>query len=80
MLAFVNLRGLGLGDVKLGALLGVTLGWPAAVGGLLAAFVLNGVVIVIMVAARRTDPAGEVPFGPALVAGAALAVVVHLLS
>lgn len=50
-------RGMGLGDVKLSPVLGVTLGWisvASALTGLLAAFVLGAVVGIGTLVARRT--------------------------
>jgi leader peptidase (prepilin peptidase) / N-methyltransferase len=68
-------QGLGLGDVKLAGVLGALLGWfawEAAVYGLLAGFVLGGVVAVVLLAARRADRRSALSFGPAMVAGAYL--------
>ncbi|SNS09180.1 leader peptidase (prepilin peptidase) / N-methyltransferase [Geodermatophilus saharensis] len=67
--------GLGMGDVKLAALLGLYLGWlgwPAVVLGALAGFVLQAVVALALLATRRIGLRGELPFGPAMLAGAAL--------
>lgn len=77
VLAFINPHGLGLGDVKLGAMLGLPLGWlgwSAVVTGLLAAFVLNGLLILALLLAGRTGRRQEVPFGPSLVLGALVGV------
>ena len=63
---------MGVGDVKLGALLGAMLGFPQIVVGLFLAFIFGGIVGVTLLALklkRRTDP---VPYGPILVAGAAV--------
>lgn len=68
-------QGLGLGDVKLAGVLGALLGWfawEAAVYGLLAGFVLGGVVAVALLVARRADRRSALSFGPAMVAGAYL--------
>ena len=74
-LHLVHQAGLGRGDVKLGAWTGLVtgwLGWPALVGGVVAAVLLGGVVAAVVLAAggsRRT----AVPFGPVLLAGAVAA-------
>jgi leader peptidase (prepilin peptidase)/N-methyltransferase len=66
-----------MGDVKLAGLLGLYLGWLG--GGVLAAgavagFVVQAGVAVVLLAARRVGLKGEIPFGPAMIAGAALAI------
>lgn len=77
VLALINPRGLGMGDVKLAALVGVHLGWlgwaVVAIGGL-AGFVIQAAVTLVLLAARRTGLSGELPFGPAMLLGAALAI------
>ncbi|MEV0899555.1 prepilin peptidase [Actinoplanes sp. NPDC049802] len=63
-------RGLGLGDVKLGAALAFLLGfagWPAVAVGLGTAHLLNGAAATWLLVRRRAQP---IPFGPALLAGA----------
>lgn len=68
---------LGFGDVKLAAALGLPLGWlgwPTLGLGLLLPHLLNGVVVLALLAARRVRRDTALPFGPALLAGAWLAV------
>lgn len=72
-LALINPSGLGLGDVKLSGLLGAFLGWsgwPAVIAGTLAAFVINAVVAVVLLAASRVTVKSGIAFGPAMVLGA----------
>jgi leader peptidase (prepilin peptidase)/N-methyltransferase len=67
---------LGMGDVKLGALLGLYLGWlgwPALVLGVLAGFAVQAVAALVLLAARRVGLRSALPFGPALLLGTALA-------
>jgi leader peptidase (prepilin peptidase)/N-methyltransferase len=69
--------GLGLGDVKLAAGLGLILGfagWPAVFAGLLVAHLSNGIVALFLLVTRRIRGDRPVPFGPALLAGALVAV------
>jgi leader peptidase (prepilin peptidase) / N-methyltransferase len=76
-LALVSPGGLGMGDVKLAALLGLYLGWlswGAVVVGALAGFVVQAVVALVLLATRRIGLRGELPFGPAMLAGAALVI------
>lgn len=78
VLALVSPSGLGMGDVKLAGLLGLYLGWVgwgAVLGGALAAFVVQALVAVTLLGARRVGREGELPFGPALVVGAGIALV-----
>ncbi len=72
-------RGMGFGDVKLAPVLGVTLGWVAlsvAVAGLLIAFLLGAAVGVGLMIARRAGRRTAIPFGPFLLVGALLGLVV----
>ncbi len=74
-LAFINPSGLGMGDVKLSGLLGAFLGWlgwPAVLTGTLAAFALNGVLALVLLLTTRATRRSGIPFGPAMVAGAAI--------
>ena len=76
-LALVSPGGLGMGDVKLAALLGLYLGWlgwAAVVLGALAGFVVQAAVALALLATRRIGLRGELPFGPAMLAGAALVI------
>ena len=76
-LALVSPGGLGMGDVKLAALVGLYLGWlgwAAVVLGALAGFVVQAVVALGLLATRRIGLRGELPFGPAMLAGAAVVI------
>jgi leader peptidase (prepilin peptidase)/N-methyltransferase len=69
--------GLGLGDVKLATVLAFVLGylgWPAVAIGSLAPHLINGPVVLFLLATRRAGRRTAVPFGPALLAGALTAV------
>ena len=77
VLALVTPSGLGMGDVKLSAWLGLHLGWigmGAVATGAVAGFVVQAVLALVLLAARQVGVKGEIPFGPALLAGTALAV------
>ncbi|GID98548.1 prepilin peptidase [Amorphoplanes digitatis] len=70
--------GLGLGDVKLAAVLAFTLGdagWPAVAIGLLAPHLINGPVALSLLLTRRAERRTPLPLGPALLAGALVAVI-----
>ncbi|SCL65824.1 prepilin peptidase [Micromonospora chersina] len=77
LLALLPGSRLGFGDVKLAAALGLPLGWlgwPALGLGLLLPHLLNGVVVLVLLATRRVRRDTPLPFGPAILAGAWLAV------
>jgi leader peptidase (prepilin peptidase) / N-methyltransferase len=77
VLAVVRPADLGLGDVKLAAPLGLFLGWfgwGILVAGALLSFAVAGVVAAILLIARRAGARSDMPFGPAMVLGTALAV------
>ena len=77
LLALLPGARLGFGDVKLAAALGLPLGWlgwPTLGLGLLLPHLLNGVVVLALLAAGRVRRDTPLPFGPAILAGAWLAV------
>jgi leader peptidase (prepilin peptidase) / N-methyltransferase len=77
VLALIAPSGLGMGDVKLAALLGLYLGWVgwhAVVIGAAGGFVVQAVVALSLLATRRIGLRGELPFGPAMLLGAAVAI------
>lgn len=79
LLALNVLGGMGMGDVKLGAVLGAAaglLGLPVAVAAVVAAFLTGGVVSALLLATRRAGRADALPFGPFLLLGFWLAVAV----
>ncbi|MBG0830671.1 prepilin peptidase [Planomonospora sp. ID67723] len=76
-LAWIYPGGMGFGDVKLAGLLGLYLGWlgwSAVVIGTFAAFLLGGLAGTALLAAGRAGRKTAMPFGPAMLAGALLAV------
>ncbi len=77
VLALISPRSLGMGDVKLAGLLGLCLGWlgwGAVLLGAAAGFVVQALAALVLLAGRRVQLRGELPFGPAMLAGAALVV------
>ena len=77
LLALISPSALGMGDVKLAGLLGLHLGWlgwDAVLLGAAAGFAVQALLSLVLLAARRIDLRGELPFGPALLAGAVLAI------
>ncbi|XVV12741.1 prepilin peptidase [Actinoplanes sp. CA-131856] len=75
--AYLLLPGFGLGDVKLGAVLAFILGfagWPAVLVGVLAPHLINGPIAVFLLLTGRAHRKRPLPFGPALLSGALIAV------
>lgn len=81
VLGLISPGGIGMGDVKLAAPVGLYLGylgWPHLLYGGLLGFVLNGVVTMILLSLKGRNRATEVPHGPSMLG--ALAVVVLFTS
>ncbi|MEX5234393.1 A24 family peptidase [Kocuria arenosa] len=77
-LALISPAGLGMGDVKLAAVLGLFLGfqgWGALFVGALLASIFGALVGLAMLTSRRGGRRSDVPFGPSMLAGALVAVV-----
>ncbi|MDQ0707982.1 leader peptidase (prepilin peptidase)/N-methyltransferase [Arthrobacter woluwensis] len=76
LLRAVSPPSLGFGDVKLAGVLGMHLGyvgwWPLLLGTLLA-FTLAGLTALVLVLVRRVGWRDSIPFGPFMIAGAAVA-------
>ena len=75
-IALIYPGGMGYGDVKLAGLLGLYLGWlgwGSVAVGTFAAFLLGGLVGVVLLATGRAGRKTAIPFGPAMLAGAMLA-------
>jgi leader peptidase (prepilin peptidase) / N-methyltransferase len=72
-IAFIAAGAFGLGDVKLGALLGGYLGWvgwPEVFLGVFAGFLAGTLVAIALLATGRAGRKTPIPFGPMLVVGA----------
>ena len=71
-------RGLGLGDVKLAAVLAYLLGfagWPAVLAGAVVPHLITGPIALFLLLTGRAGGRTAVPLGPALLAGAVIAAV-----
>lgn len=68
---------MGDGDIKLAFVLGLLLGWlgwPQFIIGSFAAFLIGGVLSLILLACRKVDLHGGIPFRPSMLLGAWLGV------
>lgn len=71
---------IGLGDVKLAGVLGLYLGWLGLrswIVGVVAMFVLGALIAIALVATRRADRKTSIPFGPFMIAGTMIAVMLQ---
>lgn len=76
-LVLIKPGGMGLGDVKLAGVLGLFLGflgWPQLIVGVAAAFILGGIVGIVLLATKRATRSTGIPFGPWMFAGTWIAV------
>lgn len=64
---------MGLGDVKLLALIGAWLGVTGAMTALFAGALLGGIISIVLLVAKRVGRRSYIPFGPFLVLGAVYA-------
>jgi leader peptidase (prepilin peptidase)/N-methyltransferase len=69
----VSRGGMGGGDIKLAALMGAFLGWPGIAVGVFAGVMIGGVFGIGLLATGRRGRKDAIPFGPALAAGAVVA-------
>jgi leader peptidase (prepilin peptidase)/N-methyltransferase len=82
ILALISPAGMGMGDVRLASVTGLYLGWvsgQAVVIGAVGAFVVQAVWAVALLLTRRAGRASFLPFGPAMLAAAAVTVGVSSL-
>lgn len=80
VMAIVSPNSLGFGDVKLSGLIGLALGLLGtshAVVGLLAGFLVGGVVGVVMLVGQRVGLRSHIAFGPSMLVGAFVALAVE---
>jgi leader peptidase (prepilin peptidase)/N-methyltransferase len=75
LIAIVSRGGMGWGDVKLAALIGLATGFPLVFLAIIMGAILGGIVAVALMAAKKRSRRETIPFGPFL----ALAAMVTLL-
>lgn len=72
LIAIVSKGGMGGGDIKLAAVLGIYLGAKLTLLALFLSFVIGGVVAVFILLLKRKERRDCIPFGPFIAAGAFL--------
>jgi len=70
LIALVSRGGMGWGDVKLAALIGLATGFPLVFVAIIMAAILGGIVAVALLVARRKSRREMIPFGPFLAVAA----------
>jgi len=70
LIAIVSRGGMGWGDVKLAALIGLAAGFPLVFLAIIMAAILGGIVAVAMVIAKKRQRRQTIPFGPFLAVAA----------
>jgi leader peptidase (prepilin peptidase)/N-methyltransferase len=81
--ALIYPAGIGWGDVKLSGVTGLYLGWfgaRAVLTGLTAGYLLAALTGLVLIATRRATRTSHIPFGPFLLAGTLLVILVPALS
>jgi leader peptidase (prepilin peptidase)/N-methyltransferase len=70
LIVIVSRGGMGLGDVKLAALIGLATGWPLVIVALLMGMILGGLAAVVLLGFGIKKRKEAMPFGPFLAAAA----------
>jgi leader peptidase (prepilin peptidase)/N-methyltransferase len=76
----INSKGIGLGDVKLAALLGLTLAWEsfdALIYGIFSIFIVSGIYSMILVVRNPKMISGSIPFAPFMTLGYIVGIVLR---
>jgi len=64
---------MGMGDAQLAILLGLVLGWPKILLGLMLAFVLGAIIGTVLILLKKKKMQSRIPFAPFMIAGCILA-------
>lgn len=73
LIAVLSRGGMGLGDVKMAALMGIMLGYPSVLVAIFLAILAGGLTAIGLLATRKKGRKQAIPFGPFLALGAMLA-------
>ena len=82
LIAVVSRGGMGWGDVKLAAFIGLATGFPMVFFAIIMAAILGGIVAVVLLATKKKGRRQMIPFGPFLVVAAMVTLLwgSHILS
>lgn len=69
VIRIISRGGIGMGDIKLAAFVGIVLGWPLSLLAIIIAFCLAGLVGTFLIISRQRNLEDIIPFGPFLSAG-----------
>jgi leader peptidase (prepilin peptidase)/N-methyltransferase len=78
LLNLISRGGMGMGDVKLAGVIGITLGiagWQQAIFAIALGFLIGGIASIVLLLFRRVSFGASIPFGPSMLIGAWLAIV-----
>jgi prepilin signal peptidase PulO-like enzyme (type II secretory pathway) len=70
LIAIISRGGMGWGDVKLAALIGLATGFPMVIVAIIIAVILGGIVAVALLIAKKKKRRQTIPFGPFLAVAA----------
>ncbi len=73
-LLVIHKEGMGGGDIKLMAAVGLFLGWRLTILALLLSFYLGGIIGLILVITKRGKPGDSIPFGPFIAAASVITI------
>lgn len=74
LIALLSRGGMGHGDIKFAAVMGIFLGWQLVLLALLIAFILGGLGGIALLALKKKGRKDMIPFGPFLVLGSLVSV------
>jgi leader peptidase (prepilin peptidase)/N-methyltransferase len=75
LIVILSRGGMGLGDVKMAALMGIMLGYPSVLVAIFLGIMAGGIVAIVLLAARKKGRKQAIPFGPFLALGTMLALI-----
>jgi leader peptidase (prepilin peptidase)/N-methyltransferase len=75
LIAILSRGGMGLGDVKMAALMGIMLGFPSVLVAIFLAIIAGGIMAIVLLATRKKGRKQAIPFGPFLALGTMLALI-----
>jgi leader peptidase (prepilin peptidase)/N-methyltransferase len=73
LVALLSRGGMGMGDIKLGLVTGLFLGWPLGLTGLLIGVCLGGFLGIVLLASKIKSRKDPIPFGPFIALGTLIA-------